>query len=60
VIVAMAIEQRFSTCVPRHTGVKRRVSRCAAGFWGKVGKKREKLRNKKNRRNSRSALFLKI
>jgi hypothetical protein len=42
------LEQRFSTGVPGHTGVTRRVRWCATGVWGKNGKKSEKkLRNKK-------------
>jgi hypothetical protein len=40
--------QRFSTGVPRHTGVTRWVRRCAAGVWGERRKEaRRKLRNKK-------------
>jgi hypothetical protein len=43
----IVLEQRFSTDVSRHTSVTRRVRRCAAGVWGKVEKKREKMNNKK-------------
>jgi hypothetical protein len=47
VIAFELLDQRFSTGVPRHTGVTRRIRRCAAGVWGKVEKKREKFEDKK-------------